>query len=197
MARALNGVVYAKASKLRLRILLRLVHVRYTTLRVSLMNPAMSCMPFSSKYPLRFGDYALPPRPSSVCQFCWEHPFAAHLGLFYAPEEIRSLRSWEYKKLLDTRGYTYITSWARSASGAAAGCVWCQLLLPIHARLSVDLGLKSPLMGIKIEVGCCEAVGAAIFPTNTQMIIITLHRTHESLFEGYVHSTRGEYSTAF
>lgn len=60
----------------------------------------------------------LPPKPHSICEFCWEGPFAAQLGSFHC------------------RGYSYRVWRSQITQGASSGCLWCGLLLEKVSSLS-------------------------------------------------------------
>lgn len=79
--------------------------------------------------PARSVDKAsLPPRPSTICQVCWEGPFAAHLGLFAK----RASTPWFTSSGRCTEGYSYSSSWAELESRAGAGCTWCGFLFAMR-----------------------------------------------------------------
>ncbi len=65
----------------------------------------------------------LPPRPSTVCDACWEGPFAVHLGLpLVSPRNGQLYRRW-------LKEISYSTSLAKLQSRADGGCAWCRLVL--------------------------------------------------------------------
>ncbi|OJT10402.1 hypothetical protein TRAPUB_13094 [Trametes pubescens] len=65
----------------------------------------------------------LPPRPSTVCDACWEGPFAMHLGLpLVSPRNGQLYRRW-------LKEISYSTSLAKLQSRADGGCAWCRLVL--------------------------------------------------------------------
>lgn len=81
----------------------------------------LSQLPFFSEDCV--ANSCLPPRPSSVCEACWEGPFAMHFGLpLMSPRNGKWYRRWPGKN-------TYVTTWAKLKSRADAGCVWCRFLL--------------------------------------------------------------------
>ncbi|KAI0633199.1 heterokaryon incompatibility protein-domain-containing protein [Trametes polyzona] len=63
----------------------------------------------------------LPPRPSSVCRYCWRGPFAAHLTLLPDPSAPISDDT--------TVQYSYSRPWYALQYCANAGCSWCQRLV--------------------------------------------------------------------
>ncbi|EIW52285.1 HET-domain-containing protein [Trametes versicolor FP-101664 SS1] len=69
----------------------------------------------------------LPPRPSSVCDKCWES-IAIHFGL-----SIMSLKIAEDERDV-TKTIWYDTSFADLKFGADGGCAWCQLFLKLDER---------------------------------------------------------------
>ncbi|OJT13608.1 hypothetical protein TRAPUB_9844 [Trametes pubescens] len=86
------------------------------------MDITLSQLPYPSEE--RVGNCTLPPRPSSICQVCWEGPFAMQFGLTYTPpgEEQPLDNHWP-------ESYSYWTSMPDLDSRALAGCVWCRFLV--------------------------------------------------------------------
>lgn len=78
----------------------------------------LSQFPFFSEDAV--GNTFLPPRPSSVCDACWEGPLAMRLGLpLVSPRTGQSYRRWP-------RTASYSTTLAKMKLHADAGCVWCR-----------------------------------------------------------------------
>lgn len=85
----------------------------------------------------------LPPRPSSVCEECWEGLFAMRFGLpLVSTRNGQLYRRWP-KKIL------YTTTWAKLETRADAGCVWCRLVLDhvghhrYHERFTITVRAAS------------------------------------------------------
>ncbi len=65
----------------------------------------------------------LPPRPSSVCEECWEGLFTMHFGLpLVSPQSGKWYRRWPEE-------ISYSTSLTKLTFRADAGCAWCRLIL--------------------------------------------------------------------
>lgn len=133
---------------------------------------------------------SVPPRPPSICQSCWDYPFAAHLGLFGAPGMIMEPSDPDDRngKIQPVGGYSYSTSWEAVKSSAAAGCLWCQLLLT-HCYYPTR-----PRKRIKVTVGTntSDASTVPITPKNTQFLMIAVDVHNITMaFEGYVYTSAG------
>ncbi|KAH9850122.1 heterokaryon incompatibility protein-domain-containing protein [Lenzites betulinus] len=135
--------------------------------------------------PIGHGGKPLPARPSSICQLCWEGPFAAHLGLFEAPVTDPALQDKDDL----TGGYSYWTSWAGLESRAAAGCLWCQFLLALYRKQPIRF--KGPIGRMKrfrVTVRRCSDDIATTFgrPVHTKLIRVIIDDTVG--FSGYVYA---------
>ncbi|KAI0823931.1 heterokaryon incompatibility protein-domain-containing protein [Trametes gibbosa] len=135
------------------------------------MGPTFSHRPYSCP-----NGQPLPPRPSSICQLCWDGPFAAHLGLFQAPVIDPALEESDEP----TGGYSYWTSWAGLEERAAAGCSWCQLLLSLYRQQPIRFkGPIGRLKRFKVTVGSCADMLDITFgrPMHTQGLRVVIDRT--------------------
>ncbi|OJT14279.1 hypothetical protein TRAPUB_9139 [Trametes pubescens] len=123
----------------------------------------------------------LPPRPSSVCQECWEGPFAMQFGLPY-----RSLCPDEPMEDVPGRGYWCSTSWAKLESRSTEGCVWCRFMLVILREEAEYYQRDDP-----IEIKVFGDTDADM--NNAQRVKLMAFRKHlfdpVILFEGYIHTT--------
>ncbi|KAH9850577.1 heterokaryon incompatibility protein-domain-containing protein [Lenzites betulinus] len=116
----------------------------------------------------KFNWRHLPPKPSTVCESCWTGPFARRLGfLGYT-----------------TGGFWYTSSRERLKASAAAGCLWCQLVLSVCGE-DLDAKISDGLLGITAKCYIVESDTARhITPRNTQGLCIIVE---DSLrFEGNV-----------
>ncbi|KAH9849434.1 heterokaryon incompatibility protein-domain-containing protein [Lenzites betulinus] len=130
----------------------------------------------------------LPPRPPSVCQPCWEGPFAAHLGLFSPPLHYRG-----------RGGYSYTTSLAALEARAAEGCSWCSLLLSLRtSMLDVDLEYSGRRTEqFKVAMGCADPQdNRGIYtPAHAQQFQVKLDRT--CVLDGHVHAAKDDPAAAW
>ncbi len=128
---------------------------------------------------------ALPPKHSSICQSCWEGPFAAHLGLFSLPiEEIPGHRA------RFVGGHSYSTSISQLEGHADAGCVWCRFLLGYLGKDSTKF--RWPDKRVKIRIGNPARRKATYTPANIQTLSVIINGHHR--FEGYVHAIGGGFA---
>lgn len=81
---------------------------------------ALSELPFFCEDSVE--NSCLPPRPPSVCEECWEGPFAMHFGI-----PLVSLRSGKWYRRWPEE-ISYSTSLTKLESRADAGCAWCRLI---------------------------------------------------------------------
>lgn len=122
------------------------------------------------------------PRPPSLCEACWEGPFAAHLGLLSEPLDISGDESVG-------RGYAYTTSWAALESRASApgrpdsGCQWCRLVLDTREEEDTS---TAPL---RVVVGALGEFRRACTPQGTQGLSIYINGRHG--FSGHVYTSSG------
>ncbi|KAL1946199.1 hypothetical protein VTO73DRAFT_15326 [Trametes versicolor] len=114
---------------------------------------------------IRIASRKLPPKPSSVCEDCWNGPFAAQLGLLHAPF-----------KWAGEGGYSYSTSREQLKRSAAAGCAWCKCLYQkLLQRGSVVKGIKGlPSSCLSITIGS-PGGGVGITPTNVQNLRVAIN----------------------
>lgn len=81
---------------------------------------ALSELPFFSEDSVE--NSCLPPRPSSVCEECWEGPFAIHFGIpLVSPRSKKWYRRWPEE-------ISYSTSLTKLESRADSGCAWCRFI---------------------------------------------------------------------
>lgn len=122
----------------------------------------------------------MPPKPTSICEVCWEGPFAEHLGLFSEPIGDRPSLDEPVPG-----GYSYFTSWAELESGAHAGCSWCQVMLATRAVKD-----DSPLRIVvgRLMLGLTGTDNMT--PKGTQYLTVWIN--DELHFEGYAYTTAGE-----
>lgn len=134
----------------------------------------------------RLGRRSLPPRPPTICQVCWEGPFAAHLGLFAPRTPLPDL----HKNAWCTDGYSYSTSWAELQSRADAGCTWCRFLFEMRTGSDMPSGrAEGPL---KVTVG--ESIDwhyplRGVSPRTTQQLQVRING--DRAFEGFVYTPAG------
>ncbi|KAH9849447.1 heterokaryon incompatibility protein-domain-containing protein [Lenzites betulinus] len=114
----------------------------------------------------------LPPRPASLCQSCWEGPFAQHLALL-APPLARNWTGVGEGWAVETAGrYAYTTTWAKLAARARAGCAWCKLLLEL--RGGGGEGGDGDGERVQVTLGRNTGVEEGSTPANTQDFVIFL-----------------------
>ncbi|KAI0823229.1 heterokaryon incompatibility protein-domain-containing protein [Trametes gibbosa] len=116
---------------------------------------------------------APPPRPFSICQFCWVRPFANHLRLFEAPVREQWLND---KGVIEVDGgYSYTTSWPELESRALAGCTWCNMLLSLREASSPSTQHSArQSRRVKITIGRHDGMGDVCTPPSTQDFVIFL-----------------------
>ncbi len=123
--------------------------------------------------------HALLPRPSTICQDCWEGPFAAYLGLFSEP--VQETGNGDRSRFVG--GPSLTTTWDPLESRVAAGCRWCEFLA----------GLIRPwgVQGAKVLGQLEFTVGRPTHfsPVHTQEFVVACNgRRH---FQGYVCTAAG------
>ncbi|KAI0350136.1 HET-domain-containing protein [Trametes cingulata] len=138
-------------------------------------------------------ERTLPPRPASVCQFCWEGPFAAYLGVIthitsrpheQSPGALSSLKMvlpYKYTILGDTLGYQ-----------ASLGCQWCQFILTMCGG-----GPARDLYRITLGGGSVQprtVTNLRISPDKTQESWIIVNE--EARFTGYVYAVADDPAAA-
>lgn len=122
----------------------------------------------------------LPPRPPTVCEGCWEGPFAMNLGLpCVSMPDGRPYRNWP-------RSYAYSISPTELKSRANAGCVWCRLLVAAHGGES---SFMDPSRSLEIRVRGVVQNREHWSPKNGQRIEVTID--DRDVYEGVVHSVTG------
>lgn len=133
----------------------------------------------------RIASRKLPPKPSSVCEDCWNGPFAAQLGL-HAPFK------WSGEG-----GYSYSTSRERLKRSAAAGCAWCKCLYQkLLQRGSVVKGIKGlPSSCLSITIGS-PGGGVGITPTNVQNLRVAINND-KNFDELLLHASEGGRDSAY
>lgn len=100
---------------------LALSELPFHSLLVLPEEPTLSQLPFFLEDSVE--NSCLPPRPPTVCDACWEGPFAIYFGLLLvSPQSGQWYRHWPKK-------ISYVTTWAKLETRADAGCVWCRLVL--------------------------------------------------------------------
>lgn len=83
-------------------------------------EPTLCQLPFF--FANHVDGYDLPPRPPSVCQGCWEGPFAMHFGLpCVSPRDGQCYRDWPEE-------IRYSISLNELKSRAGRECVWCSFV---------------------------------------------------------------------
>lgn len=150
-------------------------------------DPPMGCsISRASPPPTAEGNKrALPPKPSTICQDCWEGPFAAYLGLFGKP--VRGIREKSRSKIVG--GISFTTTWDPLESRAASGCLWCGFLIGLTQPRGIT-GAK--LLGqLEFIVGRYKrATGLHPHsPIHTQEFVVACNG-HE-YFRGYVCTVAG------
>lgn len=120
---------------------LTLSELPFYSLLVLPEEPTLSQLPFFLEDSVE--NSCLPPRPPTVCDACWEGPFAMHFGLFLvSPRSGQWYRRWPKK-------ISYVTTWAKLETRADAGCVWCRLVLDhvghhrYHERFTITVRAAS------------------------------------------------------
>lgn len=88
----------------------------------------------------------LPPKPSSICDACWQGPFAAYLGLFHPPLQ-------ENEKGIPVGGYSYFISKSQMKHGIDAGCAWCNYVLSRFSTFNFRRVRGWPTGCMKITLG--------------------------------------------
>lgn len=142
------------------------------------MESALSQLPFFSESSV--DGRSLPPRYLTVCQGCWEGPFAMHLGLpCVSTTDGRLYRNWP-------RSYSYSISPTELKSRADMGCVWCRLLVAAHGGES---SFPDPSRPLEISVQGVVRNRDHWSPQNGQRIHVTID--DKDVYEGVVHSDRG------
>ncbi|OJT13915.1 hypothetical protein TRAPUB_9536 [Trametes pubescens] len=130
------------------------------------------------------GHTPLPPKPFSVCQSCWEGPFAIQLGL--ASREVS-----ESNKQRD-RSCSYLTFFEKLQTRALAGCVWCQLLIAVWTTRPTNASGASSDGLLNVTVRGSIETQASWNPGHIQCINVTINGF--SLFKGLVHADPGMYA---
>lgn len=120
---------------------LTLSELPFYSLLVLPEEPTLSQLPFFLEDSVE--NSCLPPRPRTVCDACWEGPFAMHFGLLLvSPRNGKWYRRWPKK-------ISYVTTWAKLETRADAGCVWCRLVLDhvghhrYHERFTITMRAAS------------------------------------------------------
>lgn len=139
------------------------------------MDPTLSQLPFFSEE--RVDGRTLPPRPSTVCQTCWEGPFAIQFGL---PCPVSNQKEQNLQALGSS--YWSSTSFTDLKNRAIAGCVWCQFMLVVYTHNpAVTWAEGSLVFKIKSHMGhgyghtpwSCQTISIVLYGKNTPTV---LHR---------------------
>ena len=151
---------------------------------VSVLEEPLRELPFSSES--RVDDVVLPPKPSSLCESCWDGPFAMRLGIPCGPlQEGKLRRQWP-------RSYWYTTSAAELERRAVSGCMWCTFL---HALQAMPQDDESPSeqtnsSALVITVRGSVQLHPNWTPENIQQIKVFINNC--DAFTGFVYTTSGK-----
>lgn len=123
----------------------------------------------------------LPSGPSSICQACWEGPFAVHLELF----EKRGL------PIGYSGEYSYSTSCSELQTGASAGCLWCRFIHTVVLECGDSNYSAWPDATFGVIVESDRLVPRDCAPREMRKIMVSIAR--ELYFSGYVHAAAGTF----
>ncbi|KAI0830152.1 heterokaryon incompatibility protein-domain-containing protein [Trametes gibbosa] len=120
-----------------------------------------------------------PPRPSTICQACWEGLFAAHLGLFNAIVRDQWLGGPSF-----IGGYSYSTSRSKLNSRAER-CSWCRLVLTMcdegQSLLRITVGRLVDDTGESSSSITSHSINGGL---QTLMVLIN----NREVYRGYLHT---------
>lgn len=139
------------------------------TLSSMLAGQTLTQLPFFPYSDCRLAGYALPPKPHSLCELCWEGPLGAHAAwLFDVTDEAQGKKT-----------YSYWASRQDMRSRARRGCTWCRMLQGCRSSLwdGVPEGKR---VRIDIEVGLHLDEGGP--PTGMHMVSVSSNSPHRSRF---------------
>lgn len=152
------------------------------------MHSTLSQLPFFSED--RVDGLALPPKPASICQSCWEGHFSCQLWL---PVPAMSTLGRPWLKDRWKYCYSYSTTLAELRSRAIVGCVWCQLLLVVTMHSQMDgtdtsADAEHPL---DIMVHCSGLNGTLIGPELIQVLDMEINSEEFPNLSTLVHTSPG------
>lgn len=131
----------------------------------------------------------LPPRPSSVCDACWEGPFSMRFGL-----PLMSPRSGQWYRRGWPERISYQTSLAELESRSDTGCVWCRFVLDSildeDSSISYPAGEDEP---ITVKIEATTAIWDKFYtPRNLVVPYQELYiYIHDGYFKAFVHTDSG------
>lgn len=123
----------------------------------------------------------LPSRPSSICQACWEGPFAVHLQLF----EKRGL------PIGYSGEYSYSTSCSELQTGASTGCLWCRFIHTVVLECGDSIYPTRPDATFEVIVESDRLVPRDCAPRKMRELMVSI--ASELCFSGYVHAAAGTF----
>lgn len=130
-------------------------------------------------------SYELPPRPSSVCERCWEGPFAMHFGL----REKHSLGGARYIDWPSKFQYSFPLE--QLISGRDRRCVWCAFVYEQYSESIWGLHRQDVVHNKIVEITTEWCHSGEQYDADEDLRMFRLKFDGDGIYEGLVCTAPG------